>query len=127
MEPAIERAGERRRTCRRRTAEEHGIVGARVRPGYDAVVIDISADGALVETVHRLLPGTCVDLLLDIVEERIAVRGQVLRCSVAAVLPWSIVYRGAILFECSLAWLRDGNAVPAAPEDRWGVATRTDR
>jgi hypothetical protein len=40
--------------------EKHGIVSACVRPGYRARLIDVSAGGALIETSHRLLPGTSV-------------------------------------------------------------------
>lgn len=121
-----ERRHERRRTRRRRTADEHGITAARVRPGYDVMVIDISADGALVETAYRLLPGRAVELQFELFARRVAVRGRVLRCAVAAVRPWAVVYRGAILFDCAIAWPceADENGVPSAPCGSWGAATR---
>ncbi len=79
------------------------ILEVRVRPGREAVVINISPDGALIETTHRLLPGTAVELQLDSAGRRIFIRGRVLRCCVACVRPASLVYRGAIAFERTAA------------------------
>ena len=109
---------ERRRTRRHRTVEAHGISRVRVRPGHDAAVLDVSADGVLVETAYRLLPGSSVDLQIEAFTHRVAVRGRVLRCAVAAVRPWSVLYRAAILFEGALRWLvdPDENIVPTANE-----------
>ncbi len=123
-----EKRGERRRTRRHRTADEHGITAARVRPGYDLMVIDVCADGALVETDYRLLPGTSVDLQFDIGSRRVAARGSVLRCAVVAVRPGSVIYRAAIRFDRSMAWLRDAHEkrVPIATAAPWAVATRQD-
>jgi hypothetical protein len=53
---------ERRHTKRRQSFAEHGIVSARVRPGIDASVVDVSPAGALIETRHRLLPGSSVEI-----------------------------------------------------------------
>ena len=70
----------------RRGSERHahplayGIVRARIRPGYDVAVVDISAGGALIEASHRLLPGAGVELHFHgagPVAER--VRGRVVR------------------------------------------------
>lgn len=105
---------ERRRAPRHRSIEEHGVTCLRVRPGYEAVVIDISSEGALVETAYRLLPGSAVDLQLEAFARRIAVRGRVLRCAVVVVQAGSVVYRGAILFDRTLRWLLDENLVPMA-------------
>ena len=38
---------ERRQTRRRQSVAEHGIASARVRPGIDAAVVNVSAAGAL--------------------------------------------------------------------------------
>lgn len=121
------RVDERRRARRQRTIDEHGIRGARVRPGHPAAVIDISAHGALVETPYRLLPGSSVDLQLEVVESRITVRGRVLRCAVASLRPWAIVYRAAILFERALRWLGDEKRLPAANDARGVVTTHHGR
>jgi hypothetical protein len=68
------------------------------------MLIDISSGGALIETGHRLLPGTSVELLLERHHYRASVRGRVLRCSVVRLHPSSVCYRGAIGFDRSLPW-----------------------
>ncbi len=102
-----EATDERRRTRRRMRIEEHGIVAARVRPGHDAVVVDVSADGALVESPHRLLPGTIVELQLETTTHRMAVRGMVVRCRVARLRSTVVSYQGAIAFDRQLPWFSD--------------------
>lgn len=93
-----------RRQTDRRCAGDHGIVLARVRPGHDASVVDVSAHGALIEIAHRLFPGRDIELHLETIDDRTAIRGRVLRCSVAAVLASRMVYHGAIGFESPLWW-----------------------
>ena len=104
---------ERRKTPRHRDPEEHGIVSTRVRPGHLAKVIDVSAGGALIETAHRLLPGSVVELHVERHTEQTRVRGRVLRCAVVRVRPAAIFYRGAIGFDRHLPWLPgdEGGAV----------------
>jgi hypothetical protein len=129
METALgetrECASERRSAVRKGSAEEHGLVSARIRPGRDAAVIDVSAGGALIETLHRLLPGTVIELHLTTVERRTAVRGRVMRSAVASLHAAGVRYRSALMFERSLAAFLDldGYSIPAplasaAPEDR---------
>jgi hypothetical protein len=107
-----------RRLTRRLTTGQHGIVNARVRPGYDVAVLDVSAGGALVESGHRLLPGSPVDLHLATPDDRVAVRGQVLRCFVARLRAAGIWYHGAIGFDRYLPWFMDedpaGYGLPGA-------------
>lgn len=107
MEAAL---SDRRRALRRRSIEEHGIVSARVRPGYEAELIDVSAGGALVECVRRLLPGTAIALYLVGGERCALVRGRVLRCAVVRLKATSICYRGAIAFDCDLHWFPNEHA-----------------
>ena len=95
---------DRRRTPRHGRVEEHGIVSAKVRPGRDASIVDVSAGGALLETTHRLLPGTSVELQFETSVERATVRGRVLRCAVARLRSTSVCYRGAIGFDRHLPW-----------------------
>jgi hypothetical protein len=102
---------ERRRSRRRARPEEHRIVSARVRPGYDVSVIDLSAGGALVESERRLLPGAPVELHLRSDQRSEIVRGHVVRCAVARVRANAVGYRGAIAFDHNLLWLVD-EAVP---------------
>jgi hypothetical protein len=108
---------ERRRGRRACDPAEHGILCVRIRPGHAAALLDVSADGALIETAHRLLPGTIVVLHLESSERRESIRGRVLRSVVAGVHAHGIAYRGAIRFESTLT-----NLQPArAPEHRLPV------
>ena len=105
MEGAVTRErGERRRASRHEGADGHGIQSMQVRPGHQAMLINISAGGALIETGHRLLPGSHVDLVLDRSQYRATIRGRVLRCTVVRLRSASICYRGAIGFDRSLPW-----------------------
>lgn len=106
-----------RRVMRRLEAfEEHRIVSASVRPGHRARLIDVSAAGALIETSHRLLPGTSVELQVETVSDRASVRGQVLRCAVVRVRPTWVCYRGAIAFDRHLPWFVDERREPTTPQ-----------
>jgi hypothetical protein len=124
-DPAVDRRCARRR-CR---MDEHGIVSARVRPGYDVLIIDVSVGGALVESRHRLLPGAIVELHLETPQRQTAVRGRVLRCAVSRLRSTSVCYRGAIGFDRHLPWFADdesaGYAVPTS-ERRPGGPERAD-
>jgi hypothetical protein len=96
---------DRRVAHRRHSVEQHGVLGARVRPGHEVELIDISAGGALVECGRRLLPGTFVELHLTAADDRCAcVRGRVLRCAVVQVKATGMSYRGAIVFDRDLHW-----------------------
>ena len=95
---------DRRGMRRLEVVDEHRIVSARVRPGHRARLIDVSAGGALIETSHRLLPGTSVELQVDTGTDRASIRGQVLRCAVVRVRPTWVCYRGAIAFDRHLPW-----------------------
>ena len=106
-----------RRGMRRLGAlEEHGIVSTSVRPGHRARLIDVSAGGALIETSHRLLPGTTVELQVDTGTDRANVRGQVVRCAVVRVRPTWVCYRGAIAFDRHLPWFVDGRGERFTPQ-----------
>jgi len=108
---------ERRLTRRHQSVEEHGIVSALVRPGIIALVVDVSAAGVLIQTHHRLLPGSSIDIHFDLDKRLPAERGRVLRCAVARLEAALICYRGAVLFDRHLPWLTDdgrrGYAVPS--------------
>jgi len=101
MESALNPA-DRRQSRRASDLAEHGIVCARVRPGHAAIVIDVSPEGALLETGHRLLPGTVVVLHFETLDRRESVRGRVLRSAVAGVRASGISYRGAVRFDSPL-------------------------
>jgi hypothetical protein len=96
---------ERRLTRRSQSVSEHGIASALVRPGINASVVDVSAGGTLIETHHRLLPGSSIEIYFGQDKRLPAVRGRVLRCSVAHLEAGLIRYRGAVLFDRHLPWL----------------------
>ena len=127
-QPCDERP-DRRRARRRRTIHDHGIVSARVRPGREASLLDVSAGGALVETTYRLLPGSPIELHVATNERRASVRGGVLRCAVVGVRAAGMCYRSAIGFDRLLSWFVDGEAggygVPSA-ESRSARPSRAD-
>jgi PilZ domain len=107
METAMSRQHSERRGARRRGTGEHGIVNARIRPGHQVTLIDLSPGGALVEADRRLLPGSPVELHIQSADRHASVRGYVLRCSVVRVQPASICYRGAIAFDRHLPWFAE--------------------
>jgi hypothetical protein len=94
---------ERRSSPRRRTVAEHGIEAARVRPGREASVLNVSAGGMAIETLHRLLPGTTIELQLWLADRRTSIRGHVLRSTVASLRHGPVLYRGALAFDRPLA------------------------
>ena len=96
---------DRRLSARTRALADLGILQARVRPGREVSVIDISAHGALIETVLRLLPGRPIELQIERGGELTAIRGRIVRSHVARVHASSVSYRGAIGFEKPLAWI----------------------
>lgn len=104
---------DRRRSVRHHGVEDHGIVAARIRPGYRSMLINISAGGALVETTHRLLPGAHVELQVERNNYSANVRGRVLRSSIVRVRPSSVCYRGAIGFDRCLPWFVEPERVDA--------------
>ena len=100
MEAGMTAAAFDRRRGRRAGPEEHGLVSARVRPGYDVQVVDISGGGVLVEGNRRLMPGATVELQLQPEGGPVeVVRGHVLRCCVSSLRESAVSYRGAIAFE----------------------------
>lgn len=104
MEGALSDSVDRRRATRLHCVDSHGIVSIQLRPGHGAMLINICQDGALIETDHRLLPGTTAELLLERRQYRASVRGRVLRCSVVRLQASAMCYRGAIGFDRSLPW-----------------------
>jgi hypothetical protein len=122
---------ERRRSRRRWLLDEHGITAVRVRPGCDAALVDVSSGGALVETTHRLMPGTSIEVQLHVRSRRVLVRGRVLRSEVSRLGLGGPMYRAALNFDRTLPWLTAGTppgyAVPmvegGAILDERGAAT----
>ena len=111
------RGPERRRTRRYHDVKAHRIIAARIRPGHDAQIVDVSAEGALIDTSYRLRPGTSVELHVESDTRHIRVRGEVLRCAVVKVRPHDVCYRGALRFERHLPWFVDESGQLASSPD----------
>ncbi len=105
METTVTEPLESHRTQRSESPHEHGIVSARVRPGLEVTVVNVSSGGALIDAAHRLLPGSGIELQLSTRERHVSMRGRVLRCSVARLYASQLCYRAAIGFDRHLPWL----------------------
>lgn len=121
-------AGERERRAHERRHPDGltWLSTARLRPGRDVAILDLSSGGALVEAGTRLLPGTRVVLQFFGPSVRLLVPGRVLRCQVAAIDPErGVRYRGALAFDRKLDLLgeADGRSGYGIPE---GAATGCD-
>lgn len=89
--------GERRSHPRYPTSR-HGIrVSAKLRAGAVVEVLDVSADGLLIESHTRLAPGAIVDLVLGGGHAPIALRGVIVHSRVSAIRRRSgISYRAGV-------------------------------
>jgi hypothetical protein len=96
---------ERRRSLRDCTADRHGIIRVRVRPGHDASLLEVSRDAAAIDTACRLLPGAAVELQFDNAAGRTCARGRILRCAVVGVHPHHLTYRAIVIFDDRQTWL----------------------
>ena len=131
MESAVSASDHWDRRQFRRSANplDHGIQSVRIRPGYVAVIVNASAAGALIETHHRLLPGTFVELHVETTLHRARIRGRVVRCTVSQVRATTVSYCGGIAFDRQLPWIAasEGYALPASeqsdPQGRRAGAT----
>jgi hypothetical protein len=74
------------------------------------MLIDISTNGALIETEHRLLPGARVELVLERRQYRAGIKGRVLRCAVVRITSSAVCYRGAIGFDRGLPWFLESDS-----------------
>ena len=120
MDSSLRHLTDRRLSGRTRAVAELGILQARMRPGHEVAVVDISAHGALIETAVRLLPGRQIELQIERSDQLTSVRGRVVRCHVTRVHASHVSYRGAVGFDQPLAWLvvngdRDEYVVLGAP------------
>jgi hypothetical protein len=107
-------ADERRCHRRLRGVHEHGIFRARVRPGIEVRLLDISAQGASIESAYQLLPGRRLDLQLSFATGPVVVRGSVLRCTVCYASADRLIYRGALAFDRRLDWITEADGVTGA-------------
>src|SRR5262249_61604185 len=133
MDSSLRHVTERRLARRITAIAELGIRQAKVRPGHEAAVLDISSSGALIETSLRLMPGRQIELQIERGGQITPIRGRVMRAQVARGEPSRVSYRGAIGFEQPLAWLgvqpkQEGYAVHGkAAGGRTGAVRRNIR
>lgn len=91
---------ERRRATRVAFKDGHLPPAARVRPGSEVIVVDLSSTGALLEGHGRLRPGGRCEVTLALASGDVTVRGRVARCFVARLERSAPVrYRTAVAFE----------------------------
>ena len=90
---------ERRATPRIWPAVSTGLTRARLRAGKTAHIINLSANGALIETEWRLCPGSRVELQVGDAAVPLTIRARILRCHVSVVRRDRVRYRGALKFE----------------------------
>lgn len=116
----MDRPVRERRREPRRSAAEIDDVAARVRPGHDVSIVDVSPRGALVEGPRPLRPGTHVQLHLQRAGRGAAVNARVLRCLVTAIdADAGVTYRAALAFDeaCGLLSEQTAPAGYLVPEE----------
>jgi hypothetical protein len=93
-------AAERRARARVSPQRTSWPRAARLRPGQEVYILNISAGGALVESINRLKPGARIELHL-LGPARCVVPGRIDRCRVIGIEP--MLFEAAIAFEEPLA------------------------
>jgi hypothetical protein len=90
---------DRRHFARLPVADRRSTVRARVRPGREVRLIDLSRGGALVQATSRLLPGSQVELQVDVGPWHWRTTGLVTRSQVWALrVDDHVRYRAAVQF-----------------------------
>jgi len=93
-------------------------VAARVRPGREVRVIDVSRGGTLVQATARLMPGSQVEFHMTIGPWRWSGSAQVVRCHVCAIgFEEQVRYRAAFRFVCPM---------DPASRDAFDIALRSE-
>jgi hypothetical protein len=95
-----------RRSEPRQPATALDIERATLRPGCLVAVLDVSANGAQVQSERPLRPGSRVHVRVAARTWTLAVSADVVRCSVWLLQADSVIYRGALRFEeaCPGVW-----------------------
>jgi hypothetical protein len=104
---------DRRRAVRRTPHADETLSRVRLRTGRELTVVDISASGALLEGLTRLLPNTHTDLHIVTRHGRVLVRARVVRAFVWRLGREVVCYRTALAFETAV-----DTEVEAAPDAR---------
>jgi hypothetical protein len=90
---------DRRVAGRRAPGHPEPLARIRLRTGRDAMVLDVSDAGALVEGGVRLLPGSHVDAHVVTTAGRLLVRSRVVRAWVCSLDATGPTYRTALAFQ----------------------------
>jgi hypothetical protein len=102
-----------RRREPRQPAKALDIERTTLRPGCLVSVLDVSPNGAQVQSERPLRPGSRVHVRVAARTWTLAVAADVVRCSVWIVQADAVIYRGALRFEeaCAGVW-EEGVAPP---------------
>jgi hypothetical protein len=90
--------GERRAEARLSGAQ-CPVAAARLRPGGEVRVLDLSAIGTAIDRAPRLLPGSMVQLHLSAPGWRATVAALVVRCEVSDLSDTGARYRAGLRFD----------------------------
>ena len=102
-----------RRSEGRRPREALEIERATLRPGCLVVVLDLSANGAQVQSERPLRPGSRVHVRVAARNWTLAVAADVVRCSVWILQADAVIYRGALRFERACTTVGEERIQPA--------------
>jgi hypothetical protein len=103
-----------RRSEARQPAKALEIERATLRPGCLVVVLDVSANGAQVQSERPLRPGGRVHVRVAARNWTLAVAAEVVRCSVWLLQADAVIYRGALRFEEACAGVWEEQTSPSA-------------
>lgn len=90
---------ERRRAVRREPTPDEPLSRVRLRTGRELTVVNVSASGALVEGLARLVPNTHADVHVVTRHGRVLVRSRIVRAFVWRLERDSVRYRTALAFD----------------------------
>ena len=93
---------ERRRAARRTPQPDEALSRVRLRTGRELGVVNISAQGVLLEGLTRLLPNTHTDIHIVTRHGRVLVRTRVVRALVWRLERDLVCYRTALAFETAV-------------------------
>jgi len=105
-----------RRSEPRQSAKALDIERATLRPGCLVAVLDVSANGAQVQSERPLRPGSRIHVRVAARHWTLAVAADVVRCSVWLLQADAVIYRGALRFEEACAGLWEQEAQPSPRE-----------
>jgi hypothetical protein len=91
---------ERRISVRAEVASLSSVVHLRLPPGREAVLLNVSQEGACIEAPSRLLPGGRIEVHISTVGWSWRGRATVKRCRVSALVPdHGVRYTAALQFD----------------------------